>query len=328
MSLVMRFDRWLANFCVLGMLSLVVVQGRASERCESLFNSELRAGLSFDTSAGPIRLKFNSQISARHRSLINATATEIAGMFSSTILPKEILFDFTRGEHFEGGAADLVKDHIQLTPVAFLLSPKSFQALIAHELTHLIVVRRLKDGDRSLRQRLEENQQDSLSQHMIARQQAPFAELLCDLSAVIVTGDLRGVHDMILELKSIAANNPVEYAQLMGMLEKATMDQPQEFSLRDFSVSDSDPRWASYEPRDPDYNRMNQLRAYLGRRLSQSPKDQWPLLASPTLEALSFIFSTGQYDMISAMQGISTANQAVIQYLEQALVIEKPKAHQ
>jgi hypothetical protein len=143
-----------------------------------------------------------------------------------------------------------------------------------------------------------------------------FAELLCDTMSVLVTGNTKAISDMMNEIGALAEQDPV----LKKAVANAFRDQPAELSRRDFSLTPEDLRWDSYAPEDMDYNRFNQIRAFLGTNWIQKiPPDKRALFFPALLRAIDPVFGTGQIEMLTSYQGLPAANKALMQYLDQSL---------
>jgi hypothetical protein len=292
-------------------VSLVPGGARAALRCEDVFIGTVQ-------SSAKIHVDFDARIPADKRERVVQIIDKVKLQLGDLSFPDRVVISLGGDGEREGGAAELLKDKINISQMAFKLSNASFDALMAHEFTHLVVVRGLHElsSKDSLLQAMLKADGDSMSQLVLMKSHSSFAELLCDTMSVLVTGNTKAISDLMNEIGALAEQDPI----LKKAVANAFRDQPAELSRRDFSLSPEDSRWDTYSPEDMDYNRFNQIRAFLGTNWIQKIQPGKRILFFPALlKALDPVFGTGQIDMLMAYQGLPAANKALIQYLDQSL---------
>lgn len=264
-----------------------------------------------------IELAFDRGVPEDKKQRIVQLVDKVMIQSNNLSFPEKIEFSMDAPSFIEGGAAHLMEDKIVLSALALKLSPASFDALISHEITHLIVVRGLHDSAKktTLRDQLRKTN-DLVEQTMLLNTHLPIAELLCDLMAVLVTGNRSAVKDLLNEIVDLAKTDPA----LQKAVSKSFQDQPEDLSRRDFAVSFQDSRWEDYRPKDMIYNALNQLRAYSGARIEKIPPEKRSPFFRALLESLDPVYAGGQLDYLLSFEGAPAANKALIEYLDQKLV--------
>ena len=222
--------------------------------------------------------------------------------------PAQMTFLLTKDPLYEVGFANLETNSISLMSEAFKLSPKSFKALVAHEITHLIVTHNIHMRDKkTLAKTLSNPNMDAMDKMMATSSHQPFAELLCDTMAAIVTQDPRAILRMIDE---IIVMNP-KFAKLQ---------ESNPLSRRDFSLDPEDKNWKTYAPKDFTYNRMNQLRAHVWSKHMERRSEKEQIDAFRNLiNVLDPIIQGNVYDLLTSQSGVYEANLQLIDYLSKAL---------
>ncbi len=275
-------------------------------------------------------IDMDSALPADRQAIILKTLANVTTLAGELRQPAKIAFrKAQKTDFYEGAVTDIEKDTIILTKLALDLSPAAFEAVIAHEITHLIVAanfhipgeapsseKRLIDHIKASKSSMD------YSNAVLAMAHTPYAELLCDLMAVIATRNPKAISEMMTEIKNLAALDP----ELEKRIAVSFKDQPNDLSWRDFTLSHNDPRWAAYTPSDFNYNRFNQIRAYLGERwLHELPIEKHPALFANTLSLLDQVYLTQQLEYVVSTQGLVTANKMLIEFLEQKLSEKMPK---
>ncbi len=98
------------------------------------------------------------------------------------------------------------------------------------------------------------------------------------------------------------------------------LDAPLNLRLRDLSVLPDDSGWLSYNPKDKNYNRCNQMSAYLFNRwILKLPSDRTSRFYAALQNILGEFYQSGQLGLIFYNSGTTKSNQLFIKYLEEKL---------
>ncbi len=276
----------------------------AQYKCSEVF---AKATTSIEKIQG-LELQFSSDFPQSTKSVVVNIVDSVIRMTPELDKPAQMTFVLTKDHLYEVAFANLETNSISLMPEAFKLSPKSFKALVAHEVTHLIVTHNIHMRDKkTLAKTLSNPNMDSMKKMMAESSHQPFAELLCDTMSVIVTQDPRAILRMVDE---IIVMDP-KFAKLQ---------ESNPLSRRDFSLDPEDKNWKTYEPKDFTYNRMNQLRAYIWSKqmTGRSEKEQTDVFRK-LINVLDPIIQRGFYDLSTLQSGVYEANLQLIDYLEKSL---------
>lgn len=259
-----------------------------------------------------LQISFGSGFPVHQQRLVSEVVQKVQEFYGDLELPPNIRFSYGPHEWYEVAGADYITESIFLTPSSSQLTDNAFRAILAHELTHFVVARNLRMNTGTIRESLLKKADDVFAQVAIGNREGPYAELFCDTMAVLVTGDLKAMVNAMSELKEIAKTN----VNLQKALERSLRDHPQEFSVRDFSISHTDARWEKYNPADSNYNRFNQIRAYLGSKIASISYSERKLFFVKLMNALNPIFQGERLDQLMMFNGVGESNKALIEYLE------------
>ncbi|MNL28312.1 hypothetical protein D3C87_1499490 [compost metagenome] len=220
-----------------------------------------------------------------------------------------------------GAATEYLTDNILITKSFLALPEKLAKAVIVHEYTHMIVTRAFvaQGSSKSLLENLLEYKDDPFMGIMLADSHTAYAELLCDLMPTLITRDSKLFPQFIDETRTFVEKTP----ELSIHVDRLVKDKPYGLSVRDFSISDKDPRWDSYDPKDGHYNRFNQLRAYLWNNwIKDLPREKSSQLFQSVLGFLRLVHAQGQLDILKDSEGIAESNRLLIEALDQHLSSE------
>lgn len=206
-----------------------------------------------------VSLKVNlEEIPLDRRQVIRETIAQVETIAQPHLkMPAQIRFEVIPEDRHLGFARP-ASGVIELPPMAMRISLGGLRSLVAHEVTHLILFqnfRALYDvNNLSLFEVVKKFGEQSDFTFRSVTPHWPFAEILCDVMAVLVARDPQAISRLIAEMIEIAP------ATLKGRLQK-------EFAMalgqRDFSISSWDPRWKEFDTSDVVYARYNQVRSYL-----------------------------------------------------------------
>lgn len=296
-------------------IALGPVSAGAADACADLFSSR---------KASPARdLTVAKEIPEGKRYIIVQAFDRVRSLSQGLKpLPSPIEVVLSDRSGLAAGGAILDEGRIEIKESALELSDKAFETFIIHEFTHFVVVRNFRSkmgGDQSLYEFLTAVRNDKSGRYdwttaaIVAQEHTAYAELLCDVAAVMLNRNPRALPEMIDEFYKITAKWPDERASMDSLLS----DQPRELSLRDFTVPYQEPGWKSYRPKDINYNRFNQIRSYLWQRwIERVPAGQEPRAFAKLVNTFEAVYFQGQLDLMTSMNGTAASNEALINHLE------------
>jgi len=298
------------------LISVALLSGPAvlaAPACHSVFTHE--------KSAKSTDVSFDANIPKQTQKWILEAIADAKAIADNLDLPKKFSVSLNEDPTAVGAATEYLTDNILVTR-SFLALPENLaKAVIAHEYTHMIVTRSFvaPGSPKSLRENLIEHQDDQFMGIMLVDSHTSYAELLCDLMPTLITRDSKIFPKFIDETRAFIEKTP----DLTQYLDRLVMDKPYELSVRDFSISDTDPRWATYNPKDGHYNRFNQLRAHLWNRwIKDLPREKSSQFFKSVLEFLRRVHAQGHLDMLRDSEGIAESNRQLIEALDQHLSSE------
>lgn len=259
-----------------------------------------------------VTIKMDAQIPKGRQAVILQTLQEIGDVVGELRLPEHIHFSLNpMADHI--GVAHIDTGVIELPSIAMNISRKALQALIAHEVTHLIVAENMKGLGKLSKETIAalsvklikdpEQRFFEIAPHM------PYAELFCDVMAILVTGEPQAMSRLIAELLTKASPK----------LQKQINDEfGHTLDRRDFSVAVDDPRWKDYRPKNVVYGRFNQIRSYLwAKKMKDLPQDQRSSFFANLINIVQPLYANSRNaEAAYALLPLYEVNEQVISYLD------------
>lgn len=288
-------------FLVLGLVLLKPILGSASApECHSLFS------IHFDSNSYPQAkptVNFINQIPKKYELLILESIQELSSLDPNLTTIAKLSFYLDPKLTHSPATADFYSDRIDLAPVAFKLNKTDFKSMIIHEITHLIVIRKFRiKSTESSNETVYEATQRYNGETLAGKSHMPYAELLCDTSAILISRNPRGISDLLSSINEIESDQTNQTITL---------------SSRDFSIDPTNPIWKSYKPKNIDHNRFNQIRGYLWHRwISKLPKNKNAEFYRALQNELEFVHSDTMFDKIYYSDGLYESNKILIEHLD------------
>lgn len=295
-------------------ISFIQASAIAANSCQDLFATEISASKMSSIS-------FEANIPSDVQKLIRDTISETQKALPNLKGPESIIVSRTTEERSLLAAADAETNHIAISGSFLHLSMPIAKAVISHEYIHMVVMRgfRVPGREKSLYEAVTESKDPSEDVMLLVEMHTPYAEILCDLMPTLMSRDPRLFTKMIGEAQAYMRQEP----ELMKFADRFNPEAPKELSIRDFSVSENDARWESYNPRDMTYNRFNQIRSYLWNRwIKNLPPGQEVRFFEAAFATIEKIHHSSYIDNIMMYAGTPNSNLQFIQFLETNLAKE------
>lgn len=306
----------LRHFKCFMLMSLVLLQPflahSSSYTCHELFlepnqlNSKLK---------NRPQIHVANQVPKQYERLIRESIEELVSTSPIVLeIPKLSFYVDTHLAH-SPATSDFYSDRIDLSSIAFKLNAVDFKSLLYHEITHLLVIRkfRIKSSDTSnetIYQAIQRYKGDTT----VGKSHMPYAELLCDTSAVLITRDPKAISNL---LEAVTIQN--QLSQFTDST-KSNLQSNQDLNSRDFSIDPNDSHWKAYQPRNIDHNRFNQVRSYLWHRwISKLPPNLNAEFYKVLQNELEHIHIDTMFDKIYYSNGLYESNKILIDHLEKKL---------
>lgn len=253
----------------------------------------------------------------QQKDIIIQTVQEVQRISVALAQPKFVWFVLQNEVKDIGADAEIHVNKINISKFSLNQSEEALRATVAHEYTHLVVAHSFvpPNETRTVAEILKDERAPQETKDK-AREHQVYGELLADTMATILTRNPKEATQMILEVQAYLRTFP----ETVDFAERIFKDTPIELSGRDFSVSDQDPRWASYEPADMTYNRFNQIRSYLWHKeLKNLPIGKESASFSKILKIFAEVYHDGGVDELARREGVAKSNAALIEYLNKKL---------
>lgn len=276
------------------------------------------------------QIHFSDQIPEDRRAIF-IRATNKVRRISKHLAPlPDISFELTDIPGVVGAFAYFQEDKVKMTQATLRLSDGALEDLMIHEVTHFLVAKNFNVREENYKtMTIHEFSKVPLSPSAHSNQlmewyavnanHAPYAELLCDVASVLINRNPTTFVEIFYEFFWDSANDEETFQFLSSLM----VDQPFELNSRDFSIHHEDHRWNHYDPKKLIYNRFNQIRSYLWHRyISDLPAEKEAEFFAKLVDVTHKIYASQRLDQLTAIVGLKDANAALIELLEQDLLLD------